>query len=230
MAYDIFPAMDANYSYPEVVRKAMALYPENKSAIGGAILISESLREMYTFRWDNSLDRANQIGMRDGDQGYQVDTTDTWRYVINQWVVWERKRTAFTPDLEDGTLGNGTIEAYYSITRGSLITVDVMLTWGTTTTITAPDFRIKLLVNVHIIPGYFAAPIAGVALVRDASAAGYYYGFIDGYGNSARPRMYLPSGSNITDAGLSNTYPITFGQSDVLTISAIATIINFLTI
>ena len=44
-------------------------------------------RQLHTYRWSNSAARNAQAGMRAGDEGFQADTGDTWRFTT-AWKLW----------------------------------------------------------------------------------------------------------------------------------------------
>jgi hypothetical protein len=122
------------------------------------------------------------------------------------WQTW-------TPTYSGITVGNGTVIARYQ-QIGKLVNIEYRLTFGSTTTISAPA-RLTPPVSINLAQ-YFA--FNGVAL--DAGTAAYQLWIDPGNANLLEFLIPIASGTYITPTSVSATVPFTFTTNDVLTLRA----------
>ncbi|TFD54212.1 hypothetical protein E3T43_12810 [Cryobacterium sp. Hh7] len=185
-------------------------------------ILPPSATDLQAYKWVDSAQRNAQTGMRNGDTGYQSDNKTTFRYDSATWYVWERGRTAYTPTLAEMSLGSGAIEAYYSISSGFIITLEIAITWGANTSMSGPDFRIGAPGALTSTNVSFAAPLASHVVFRDVSANASWHGAADAYANMLRPRVFTLSGSGVTDNGPTGQPMMSFATGDFIAVSAVA--------
>ena len=131
-----------------------------------------------------------------------------WKSATEQypWQTW-------TPTYTNISVGNGTVVARYQ-QIGKLVNVEYRLTFGSTTTISAPA-RLTPPVSINLAQ-YFS--FNGVAL--DAGVQAYVL-YIDP-ANASLFEFLIPlaNGTYLTPTSVTATVPFTFGTGDALTFRA----------
>ena len=156
-------------------------------------------RATYTYRWANAAARTAQTGMRNGDEGYQVDTDVWYLRKGNAWVP-QLNTAADTGWLSSGviTAASGwTLDGYRIRRRGAFVTlsyVDFTRTGGTINTGTVGDIKNNHVVTVAA--GYRVSQTSG-GLVS-SSTGRLVHGYING-GNGNLAIAAVAPGANITN-------------------------------
>ena len=131
-----------------------------------------------------------------------------WKTAAEQypWQTW-------TPTYTNISVGNGTVVARYQ-QIGKLVNVEFRLSFGSTTTISAPA-RITVPVSINL-SQYFS--FSGVAIDQGVAA---YQLWIDPP-NASLFEFLIPlaNGTYLTPTSVSATVPFTFGNTDAITMRA----------
>ena len=91
--------------------------------------------EADSYHWADDAARNAQVGMSNGNQGFQEDTNDTWKYLFGGWKVWHRVSKSFSPNFAGFALGNGSyLERTHSIVAGTTASLAMTIQMGSTST------------------------------------------------------------------------------------------------
>ena len=123
-------------------------------------------------------------------------------------------KTTYTPTLNNITLGNGSLVAYYS-RSGGIIIDEVYITFGSTTTVGGTISIGALPVGTYV--GGTAMP-SGSVTFYDSSATTTYFGPAITTGTTIAPKIENVSGTYPTLADVNATVPFTWAVGDKLII------------
>ena len=123
-------------------------------------------------------------------------------------------KATYTPTLNNITLGNGSLYAY-SGRSGAVIVDDILITFGSTTTVSG-------VISLAALPvGEFLSSsniLGGFATFYDLSATTTYSGVVMTNGTTVIPKIENVSGTYPTLADVNATVPFTWAVGDKLTI------------
>jgi hypothetical protein len=125
---------------------------------------------------------------------------------------------AYTPTLSGVTLGNATTSTRYCRVN-NLVNYYGIITFGSTTTITASNWEISLPVNCAATVTSFIP--MGEAGYFDASIGIVYWGDVIAFGSSTSLRLRSPIAGQTYTTNLSSTVPFTWTTSDRITFNVI---------
>jgi len=83
---------------------------------------------------DAAFGGSGEKTLAEGQMAYLEDTNSIEFYNGASWKLIYRPRTAFTPTWANLTVGNATVQAFYSIS-GDMMTVELDFVWGSTTSV-----------------------------------------------------------------------------------------------
>lgn len=170
-------------------------------------------RQSYSYRWNNSTERAAQTGMRADDRGYQIDTGVTYRYSGSAWVAWESAWISYTPTLNSITVGSGTVVGFWRYSEGTVV-VEGRFTLGSGSTV-GSNPSINHPVNASTLNATRFYPLGQLTLLDTGVNA--YVGAIHATSATACEFAVYNAAStyNIYQI-LSASVPFAFGTGDVL--------------
>lgn len=175
-----------------------------------------SKRGRKSYQWADATARGAQVGMANGDTGYQVDTGVLYRYNGSAWRPWSSEWTSYTATLTNITAGNGTVVTEYKYFQGRVV-VRYAFTLGSTSAMGATP-TISLPVNSRAIAWAFYT-VAGSGGVLDSSA-GSAPSSLHTHRFSAAQTGAIPATILTNTAGtlanISSTVPMTWAVADVL--------------
>jgi hypothetical protein len=91
-------------------------------------------RASFSYRWADAAARTAQAGMRNGDQGYQIDTGLWYERIAAAWVrssgVWSSFASALVGSVTNPNLGTGGSMNMRFCQVGKLVTVHFAVQFG----------------------------------------------------------------------------------------------------
>ena len=188
------------------LRDAFNVLVDAVNANETAISDATDARQIQTFRWADSTERAAQTGMQAGDIGYQIDTTVLYRYNGSAWRGWSSEWITFTPTYTGFTVGAGGFTKYRYINGQVLFAFRLPVSSMTSNpTMTVPvnfaDTHTKHFPGIALIPGA-GSEVVGVARRSAANNVVFYYNFV--------------SGSTVFINNVATTAPFTWSSTGVI--------------
>jgi hypothetical protein len=156
------------------------------------------------------------VSPTEGMHAFTSDTDTQWLYSGSAWLIHSRQLTEYTPTISSVTVGNGTIDAWYSISQG-VAHFSASFTLGSTSAVSSvPSFSLPV-----------TAAAGGLAFA-DA------HGMFRDSGTSTNPAIHEPSGSTTTTGlfyasradsayvgavAVSSTVPHTWATNDIVSVA-----------
>lgn len=193
------------------------------AAIATSVQNAFNLREMHTFAWANSTEKAAQTGMAIGDIGYQFDNLIYYRWNGSAWTIWEKAPVAYTPTFTNLTPTSTSF--VYSVAAGVVRITGTCVNSTTTTT----GIRMSLPTGFNIDTTYvnvdttnFIASL-GTAVYYDLSATTGYPGSISPYtADAVLFGRYIASTANLTIGavgGATNPFGVAWASGDIVNVN-----------